>query len=691
MNDSPKIKAGLLGAGNISEFHVRALRRLPHVEILGVADLNEARARQMAQRWKVPQAFPSLAELLKAGPDVIHVLTPPDAHAENAIEALRGGCHVFVEKPLATSVEDCDRISAAATSSGKQVCVGHCLLRDPFILRALKIVRSGAVGDVIAVDHFRSIVYPPYAGGPTPYYYTDGGYPFRDLGVHCLYLIEALLGRITDARLELGPPSKDGCPLYKEWRVLVRCERGMGQIYLSGNVQPFQDLLVVHGTRGVIRADIAGMSLTARKKGRLPGPAERIVNTFGDGLGMATQVVGNVLRVLTKRLRRYHGLQTLVGEFYEALAAGTTPPVTIDQARPIIHWTERIARQADCQKQEYLSRFATQGTAKTLLTGATGFIGRHLLKRLLKERDRVRILVRHRPAADLLHDPRVEIFLGNLGNPTDVDRAVRGVSEVFHLGATVEGWAEDFQCATVVGTQNVVNSALAHGVDKLIYMSSLSVIHAAGARNGEKIAEDWPLEPFPERRGLYSQTKLAAERIVADAVRTRGLRAIILRPGEVMGPDKVFLSGAVGREAGGRVMVLGDGKSTVPLIWVEDLIDAILAAAELGRFDGSVFNLVDREEVTQDELADFYLKAKGRRRRISHLPLAMLYPAAAGLELGLRILGRSAPLTPYRLRSAIGSRCFDCTAAARDLGWQPRVGIRRGMAAMTRRSSSKVG
>jgi UDP-glucose 4-epimerase len=158
--------------------------------------------------------------------------------------------------------------------------------------------------------------------------------------------------------------------------------------------------------------------------------------------------------------------------------------------RPTIEWTERIARQADQAKQAYVSRFATHGTAKTLVTGATGFIGKHLLKRLLTQRDRVRILVRHDPGGDLLHDGRVEVFLGDLGNAEDV---------------------------------------------KLIYMSSLSVIHAAAARNGRPIAEDWPLEPHPESRGLYSQTKLAAERLVTDAVRERKLRAVILRPGEGAG------------------------------------------------------------------------------------------------------------------------------------------------------------
>jgi 2-alkyl-3-oxoalkanoate reductase len=688
VKNNEKIKAGILGAGGISEFHIKGLRRLPYVEIVGVADANETRAREVAERFAIPRSFSSLAALLDAHPDVVHVLTPPAAHADNAVEALRGGCHVFVEKPLATSVEDCDRIAAAAADAGKTVCVGHSLLRDPFVARALEIARSGALGDIVGVDHFRGQFYTPYAGGPLPYQYRDGGFPFRDLGVHSLYMLEAFLGRIEDATLRLGPPSRDGCPFFKDWRVLVQCKRGMGQIYHSWNVQPLQDVLLVHGTRGVLRADIMGMSVTVRKKGRLPGPAERILNSVGEGRRMMTQVTGNVWKVLRKKLLRYHGLQMLVGEFYQSLRDADplrgcpATLVTVEQARPIIDWTERIARQADQAKEKCVSRFATRGTAKTLVTGATGFIGSHLLKRLLMERDRVRILVRHDPGKELLNNDRVEVFLGNLGNPEEVCRAVEGTSEVFHLGATIEGWAEDFQCATTLGTRHIVDSALRCGVQKLIYMSSLSVIHAAAARKGSKIAEDWPLEPHPESRGLYSQTKLEAERIVTDAVRQRKLRAIILRPGEVIGPDRPFLSGAAAIEAGKRLVVLGNGRFTVPSIWVEDLVDAIVAAADSDRFDGCVLNLVDPEPLSQDDIARYYLAATGKKKTIVHAPLSLLYCAAFGANTVFGLLGRNAPITPYRLSSAIGRREFDCAAAAKILNWQPRVGVRAGLSQM---------
>src|SRR6516162_656583 len=174
MSGNQRIKAGILGAGGISEFHIKGLRRLDNVDIIGVANVNQSRASELAQRFELPKSFPSLSAMLDARPDVVHVLTPPDVHADNAIESLRAGCHVLIEKPVATSVEDCDRIAAAAAEAGKSVCVGHSLLRDPFVARAIEIARSGAIGEVVGADHFRGQFYAPYAGGPVPYQYQDG-------------------------------------------------------------------------------------------------------------------------------------------------------------------------------------------------------------------------------------------------------------------------------------------------------------------------------------------------------------------------------------------------------------------------------------------------------------------------------------------------------------------------------------
>src|SRR2546427_7893340 len=91
-----------------------------------------------------------------AGLDVVHVLTPPDSHTAVALEALRLGCHVLVEKPLATSVEDCDRLAEQAAATGLRLGVNHALLGAPLAARAGALVRRGALRGIGAAASLRS-------------------------------------------------------------------------------------------------------------------------------------------------------------------------------------------------------------------------------------------------------------------------------------------------------------------------------------------------------------------------------------------------------------------------------------------------------------------------------------------------------------------------------------------------------
>ena len=547
--------------------------------------------------------------------------------AELALEALFNGCHVFVEKPLATSVEDCDKIAFAAKQGGRSVCVGHSLLRDPFVARALRLVRSGAIGEPLTVDYFRSSAYPPYVGGPLPVVYRDGGYPFRDLGIHGLYLVEAILGEIKEVSDCFSSSGRHPHLHFDEWRVVLRCQRGTGQIQLSWNVRPQQSLLLVQGTRGVVRADLFGMSTTAKRSGRLPEHVSRTLNAVREGTQVATQALANTLRFLGGRLRQYHGLQALVADFYQCLHAGRAAPVTPERARSVSGWTEVVARRGDAAKSRFLDRFASPLANPVLVTGANGFIGRHLVARLLRENQRLRLFVRRAPPPELLHDPRVEIVLGDLGDRDAVARAVAGVHTIYHLGAAMRGSGQDFDCGTVAGTRNIVDTALENRVAKLIYMSSLTVLHATFSTGDRTISENWPLEPHPQLRGHYSRTKLAAEQYVTEAVQVRGLPAIILRPAEVIGPGAPFITSGIAQRRNGRLIILGDGKLHVPMVYIDDLMDAIRLAEQKSPFDGSIIHIVDPASLTQNDLVRQYLALSDEHLRVTpHTPSGALFP-----------------------------------------------------------------
>src|SRR5579863_6674836 len=114
-----RFRAGMVGAGNICEFHVAAVKKQAasggDVELVGITDLDAARAQANAEKWET-RAYPDLAALVAAGANVVHVLTPPGAHAKVALAALELGCHVLVEKPIAEDAEDALEIGRVAAN-----------------------------------------------------------------------------------------------------------------------------------------------------------------------------------------------------------------------------------------------------------------------------------------------------------------------------------------------------------------------------------------------------------------------------------------------------------------------------------------------------------------------------------------------------------------------------------------------
>lgn len=673
-----KFTVGFVGAGQISRFHLQALRRVKHARVIGICDVNPESARQAAEAWGVPSWFSTLDELVDAGANVIHVLTPPATHAQITLRAIERGCNVYVEKPLATSAEDCNRIASAAKGHGRSVCVGHSLLYDPFVRRAHELVRSGAIGTPLTVDYFRCQPPPPYHGGPTPEYFGDGGYPFRDLGVHALYLIESFLGPITSAYDVVSSTFREPHLLFDEWRVVVNCAQGTANVQLSWNVRPLQNLLIVQGTEGIVRVDLFGMSVSVKRRGRLPEHATRLANAVREGWQIGSQALANTGRVVSGRLRRFHGLQTLVSEFYRTLAEGQPAPVGPEQAHSIVDWTERIARKADARKKAFLREFDVPLRAKTLITGANGLIGGRLVDRLLAGGERVRLLVRRPPTELVLNHPQVEVVLGDLGDPEAVDRAVAGIETVYHLGAAMRGNVHDFDRGTVAGTRHVVDAALRNGVARFVYMSSLSVLHALSKKAG-RITEDWPTEPHPEQRGHYSRSKCAAEGYVVQAAKCRGLPAVILRPGEVVGAGAPLITSGIAQRRGVRMVVLGNGKITVPMVYVEDLVDAVLLSADKSAFAGEIYHLVDSQSPTQDGMIRQYLLESNEQLRVVHVPRVIVYTIGIGVQLLASVFRRSPPLSLYRVRSALASRRFDCARAEKDLLWRPRVGVAEGL------------
>jgi predicted dehydrogenase/nucleoside-diphosphate-sugar epimerase len=673
-------KAGVIGAGLISEFHISALKRIPNVEILGLYDIDTARARKMADRLGVP-VVDSIEAFAAAGADVLHVVTPPDTHAELTIRALELGCHVIVEKPLATDVADCARIAEAAAARNLQVCVDHSLLYDIQVRKAIEAVRAGAIGDVVSVDILRSSVYPPFEGGALPPQYRTGGYPFRDLGIHAMYLIQEFLGPIRDVQATWTKLGGDPNLAFDEWRAQVRCRDGLGQFQLSWNVKPLQNLIVIQGTKGVLRVDVMLMFSSRRSKTKFPNAAERVINAYTDSLQPLVDVPKSVVGFLRKRIRQFHGVQELIADFYRRLDAGLPVAVSVADAIPVVEWVERVARAADAEHAAALRDApALADSVPLLITGAAGAMGSALVERLLARGERLRIFVRRAPA---IVPDGVEVATGDLGDPVAVDRAVRGARKIVHAGAaTTKGGPIEHNTSTVIGTKNVIESALRHGVEQLVYISSMSVVDWAGAADGTPITESSAFEPNAESRGSYTQAKRDAELLVRAAVRGRGLPAVILRPGQIFGGKLPLLGAFVARRVAGRYVVLGDGDLRLPLVHMDDVIDGVVAALDRDLRGGEIIQLVDTDLPTQNEILERAAKIDSKVVRV---PRPLVFALGKFSEIAMKPLKRQSPLNVYRLRSALARRTYASETAESLIAWAPRHGVARGIEEMSER------
>lgn len=222
-----------------------------------------------------------------------------------------------------------------------------------------------------------------------------------------------------------------------------------------------------------------------------------------------------------------------------------------------------------------------------LITGVTGFVGSHVARRLLEAGAQVRGLVRKR--AEL---PHIEQVVGDLTDEQSLRWAAKGAQIIVHCAVSYGLDFEPARQVTVEGTRHLAESALANRAQRFVHLSTLSVYDTTDA---QVVSEETPLWPYAEDTELvYGVTKAEADRVVL-SLADRGLPAVILRPGAILGghPRSVWSHKIGKRIRAGKGTYAGEGQETVPYVHVENLVDAILAAVELPLPDSQVYNILD--------------------------------------------------------------------------------------------------
>lgn len=304
-----------------------------------------------------------------------------------------------------------------------------------------------------------------------------------------------------------------------------------------------------------------------------------------------------------------------------------------------------------------------------LVTGASGCIGSNLCARLTELGYDVRALVR--PASNLLalRGVPVRFVHGDVTDRTSLRAAMEGCDTVFHAAAIVSFRRTDMEeqhRVNVLGTRNVVETCLELGVRTLVHTSSVAAL--GWAPDGEITAEDEPYS-LPATRG-YRASKHLAELEVLAGVRA-GLRAVIVNPSVVVGERDVnFRGGQILREVK-RGLTLFSIRGGMNVVWVGDVVEGHIAAAERGR-SGERYILAG-ENLTHREVFTRTARVVGGVRPIATLPVGLLRVAAAVMEGAGSLFGVRPILTRDIVAAAGRRQWYTHARAERELGYRPHA------------------
>jgi nucleoside-diphosphate-sugar epimerase len=247
--------------------------------------------------------------------------------------------------------------------------------------------------------------------------------------------------------------------------------------------------------------------------------------------------------------------------------------------------------------------------AKVLVTGASGFLGQHVVRAFLQRGVAVRAMVR--PASKIEHldwAGDVEVVRADLRVADDLDRALAGVDTVVHLAACVAGDDDLRFASTVVGTERLLDAMGRSKVRRFVLASSFSVYEFGQIRG--TLNEDSPLESNLYERDGYDIAKSWQERITRRMSEAHDWDLRVLRPGFIWGPDNAPLAG-IGQDLGRLHLVFGFPGRRIPLTHVENCADCFVAVTLDARAAGRTFNVVDDEGVSAWGFMGEYLRGMG--------------------------------------------------------------------------------
>ena len=358
------LSVGIIGCGRIAEHHLRFIGRTQGARVIALADSNLPNAQRFAEQYRVEKTYTSHLEMLDSHAlDVVHILTPPEFHYAQAIDAIDCGVHLLLEKPCTILAHELEDLYHRAEAKGVLLCPDFIQLFNPIFLQAVTVVDSGELGNVIHINSHLSVdLNTPEVTESMglPWRFTLPGGILHDNITHPIYMTLRWLGEPQNVAVYSQSHGVLPQGLTDHLTVMLKGEKCTGAIVMSTLIRPEPYSIQIFCERGNVLVDYDSSTVLVTRNNKLPRSIRRASANFAQTFKLFGAGIDNVIRFARGKLVPFAGLQNLIPRFYDCIRNNSTAPIAKELAIAVARTEAKIFLQAGKLQLKTQNRAATQ-------------------------------------------------------------------------------------------------------------------------------------------------------------------------------------------------------------------------------------------------------------------------------------------------------------------------------------------
>ena len=344
-----KYNVAIVGCGIIAQTHLQALKGINNLKVVAVCDTDKNKATAVSKEWKIDNYYTDLSKMLSDEKiSILSILTPPPSHSPIAVEAIKHGINVLVEKPLTMTTKEADPIISALRGSTAKMTVVYHFLFSRAMLEALSLIRAKGIGEVISAD--MKMINDPrmdaMASDANHWSHKLFGGRLGEMLPHPVYVLQSILGNQLNIK-KVFVSKRGNIPWipYDELRVILEGEKGLGSLYVSLNAPRFVYTCDVYGAEKILKIDF--MRQMMLQQGPM-GVSNFSVATdcLSEARRLSLLTTKNALRY-SFRKRGAHSVSRIYTMFADSIENDSEPLVTPEMAYNTVKIVEEICTEIE--------------------------------------------------------------------------------------------------------------------------------------------------------------------------------------------------------------------------------------------------------------------------------------------------------------------------------------------------------